>query len=67
MSVGVAIRARGVGQGYPQTARVHSQPQSLEIPALSALDRYELVDEPGWHSIENGVALPLCSAAVVIE
>jgi len=31
------------------------------------LGRYRLVDDPVWHSTEDGIVLPPCSAAVVIE
>jgi hypothetical protein len=31
------------------------------------LRRYRLVDDPQWQSVENGIVIPPCSAAVVID
>lgn len=33
----------------------------------SRLGRYRLVDDPVWRPTENGITLPSCSAAAVIE
>jgi hypothetical protein len=33
----------------------------------STLGRYRLVDDAEWRSTEDGITIPLCSAAVVIE
>jgi hypothetical protein len=39
----------------------------LTLADGSSLPRYRLVDDPAWHSTENGITIPPCSAVVVID
>jgi hypothetical protein len=39
----------------------------VALDSGQALGRYRLVDDPGWRLTANGIVLPPCSAAVVVE
>jgi hypothetical protein len=39
----------------------------VELEQTQVLNRYRLVDDPTWRLSTNGITLPPCSAAVVIE
>ena len=39
----------------------------VTLDSGQALGRYRLVDDPTWRSAADGIVLPPCSAAVVVE
>jgi hypothetical protein len=39
----------------------------IKLASGQALKRYRLIDDPAWRSVRNGISIPACSAAVIIE
>src|SRR5262249_54082465 len=49
---------------YDETKSITAR---ISLDGSHALDRYCLVDQPGWHKVQDGVMVPPLSAAVALE